>query len=183
MKTEHRLAATLKEMMAVKSLDNISVLALTKKCHLNRQTFYYHFHDIYDLLTLVFLDEKINNIHDVINTAELLSTLYTYYENNKNFIDATLSSAGKDLFFEFVYNNCYQVILRIVTNHDSKHILTTNEKKAVSRFYASAFSNSVVYYLANYKHKTYQGLLSNFVFVGNKEIEAAVDAVIKTKEV
>ena len=72
MKTEHRLAETLKEMMSEMSLDDISVTLLVKKCRVNRQTFYYHFHDIYDLLTLVFLDEKIDGVDDVSNIKQLM---------------------------------------------------------------------------------------------------------------
>jgi AcrR family transcriptional regulator len=56
MKTEYRFAEALKEMMSEVSLDSISVTSLCKKCKVNRQTFYYHFHDIYDLLALVFLN-------------------------------------------------------------------------------------------------------------------------------
>ena len=59
MKTEYRLAEALKNMMSEVPLDSISVTSLVKRCHVNRQTFYYHFHDIYDLLTLVFLNESI----------------------------------------------------------------------------------------------------------------------------
>ena len=36
MKSEHRLAEALKEMMCAVPLDEITVAALTKKCHLNR---------------------------------------------------------------------------------------------------------------------------------------------------
>ena len=56
MKTEHALARTLKEMMSSQPLDDISVLEISKKCGVSRKTFYYHYHDIYDLLTQVFLD-------------------------------------------------------------------------------------------------------------------------------
>ena len=59
MKTEHELARALKEMMSSQPLDTISVVDLSNKCNVSRKTFYYHYHDIYDLLTQVFLDEKI----------------------------------------------------------------------------------------------------------------------------
>ena len=42
MKTEHELALALKTMMAEVPLDEISVTSLTKRCHINRKTFYYH---------------------------------------------------------------------------------------------------------------------------------------------
>ena len=91
-------------MMSQMSLDEISVTTLVKKCHVNRQTFYYHFHDIYDLLTLVFLDEKIPNIEQAKSIKQMLSYMYDYYRSNKSFIDATINSACHDLFEEFIYN-------------------------------------------------------------------------------
>ena len=110
MKTEYRLAAALKELMSEQPLDNISVTVLAKKAHIKRQTFYYHFHDIFDLLTLVFLDEKIPNVTETKSYKGLLEVIYKYYQKNEKFIDATLSSAGKELFIEFKINPSHTII-------------------------------------------------------------------------
>ena len=104
MKTEHRLAEALKSMMAELPLEEISVASLARRCKVHRQTFYYHFNDIYDLLALVFLNEKIPQIDETRNSVEMVTAIYRYYESNQAFIDGTLNSAGKDLFEEFVYN-------------------------------------------------------------------------------
>ena len=90
-------------MMSEMPLDDISVTTLVKKCRVNRQTFYYHFHDIYDLLTLVFLDESIPGIEDVKNIEQLMRCIFDYYQKNRSFIDATNNSAAKDLFQSFIY--------------------------------------------------------------------------------
>ena len=174
MKTEYRLAEALKGMMAESPLDEISVIALTKKCKVNRQTFYYHFHDIYDLLTLVFLNETIPNIDNCMSLKEMVSCIYKYYVKNIGFIDATLSSAGKDLFQEFMYNNCYHTIQRYVDNVPESKKLKVNDLKSIARFYALAYSNSIVYYLSTYKQKSLDGLLKCFCFVKENAIEEAV---------
>lgn len=174
MKTEHELALALKNMMSEKPLDSISVMALTKKCHVNRQTFYYYFHDIYDLLSLVFLDEKIEGIEKCKTLNTLLTKIYEYYEKNIKFIDATLNSAGKDLFQEFIYNIFYHSILRFVNEKDEEKTLSVNAKKTITRFYASAYSNSTIYYLANYKNKSLKGLLANFSFVDECELRNSI---------
>ena len=178
MKTDHQLALALKTMMAEKPLDSISVLALTKKCHVDRHTFYYYFHDIYDLLSLVFLDEKIKGIQDTYDYTSLLTKIYEYYENNMKFIDATINSAGKDLFQEFIYNIIYQASLRFVNQSINGKKIDLNKKKSIARFYASAYSNSTIYYLANYKNKSLKGLLNSFAFVDVNEIDKAVDYYI-----
>ena len=104
MKTEHELAKILKHMMASQPLESISVVEMTKKCGVSRKTFYYHYHDTYDLLTQVFLDEKIPNIANANNFNELITIVWNYYKSNEAFINATLASAGKDLFEEFIFN-------------------------------------------------------------------------------
>ena len=165
MKTEYRFAQALKVMMSEKPLEEISVLSLCRKCHVNRQTFYYHFHDIYDLLTLVFLNEKIENINDAKNFKEMIISTYEYYDKNRKFIDASISSAGKDLVQEFFFNNYYQTIYNILNKYETSSLVSVQNKKNVARFYASAFSYSTVYYLISYNKKTLDGLLSSFGFV------------------
>ena len=178
MKTEYRFAEALKSMMAESPLDSISVTTLSKKCKVNRQTFYYHFHDIYDLLTLIFLNEEIPEINDTKNIKEVIIAIYKYYLANRGFIDATLSSAGKELFQEFIYNVCYKSFLRFVNLAQESKKLHINDRKAIARFYALAYSQSVVYYLSTYKTKTLEGLLNCFAFESNNPFEEAVEHLL-----
>ena len=55
--TKKLLGSTLKEMMAEKPFDKITVSELTKRCGLNRQTFYYHFETIIDLFKWMLYEE------------------------------------------------------------------------------------------------------------------------------
>lgn len=181
MKTEHRLADALKSLMAEVPLDSISVTTLTKKCRIKRQTFYYHFHDIYDLLTLVFLNEKLGRNDDIKNINDLINVIFNYYSTNRSFIEATMNSAGKELFQEFIYNNCYRHLLHFVEHIDQDKILKPNDRKIISRFYAFAYSNSIVYYLSTYKTKTIEGLRHCFLFLDNDELDKAVQKMIERR--
>ena len=58
--TKRELAAALKEAMAQKPLDTITISELTNACGMRRQSFYYHFEDIYDLLRWMFENEAIS---------------------------------------------------------------------------------------------------------------------------
>lgn len=59
--TKEALASALKQMMAVKPISKITVKDLVEICGVNRQTFYYHFDDVYDLLEWVF-EEDANRV-------------------------------------------------------------------------------------------------------------------------
>ena len=181
MKTEHELAETLREMMQETPLDEISVVTLTKKCRIYRQTFYYHFHDIYDLLTLVYLDERIKNISYVRTLKELVVVIYRYYEQNVAFVDASLNSAGKDLFQEFIYNNCYTTILRLVNETKNNKKILSTDRKSIARFYALGYAHSIVYYLSVFKNKSLDGLLNSFCFIKDSDLQKAISNYIEFK--
>ncbi|MBR6090951.1 MAG: TetR/AcrR family transcriptional regulator [Anaerolineaceae bacterium] len=55
--TKKKLGETLKVMMSEKPFDKISISELTKRCGVNRQTFYYHFETIIDLYNWVLAEE------------------------------------------------------------------------------------------------------------------------------
>ncbi len=55
--TKRALAASLKKLLAQKPLDKITIVDIVTDCEVNRQTFYYHFQDIYDLMDWIFVSE------------------------------------------------------------------------------------------------------------------------------
>ena len=182
MKTEHALGLALKDMMAHQPLESISVLELSKKCHVSRKTFYYHYHDIYDLLTQVFLEEKIPGVDTSNNFQELIQLVFEYYKNNHAFIDATLQSAGRDLFSEFIYNIFYTTALREIKKIDSDNTLHPNTRKSIARFYAYGYGYSTVYYLSNYKNKTLVGLENSFSFIDKDNFKKNVQKAINLEK-
>ena len=182
MKTGHALALALKDMMSHQPIDSISVLDLSKRCGISRKTFYYHYHDIYDLLTQVFLEEKIPEANNATDFKSLIEIVFNYYKKNEEFINAVINSAGKDLFSEFIYNVFYTSSLRFINKLDVDKKLSLATKKSIARFYASGYGNSTVYYLSNYRHKTLNGLLASFVFLDSKNFEKSVQKTIKLAE-
>lgn len=179
MKTEHELAKILKHMMASQPLESISVVEMTKKCGVSRKTFYYHYHDTYDLLTQVFLDEKIPNIANANNFNELITIVWNYYKSNEAFINATLASAGKDLFEEFIFNAFYTTTIKFINKLDVEKVLPNTSKRSIARFYAFGYSNSFVYYLSNHKNKSLDGLMECFSFLGTNSFEKNIIFAIK----
>lgn len=184
MKTEALFEEQLKKMMSTTPLDEISVLTLSKRCGVSRKTFYYHFHDIYDLLTLVFLDEKVvDKISNITNVKGLIEAIYGYYDKNKAFVDAAVSSAGKDLFEEFIYNFSNQVILNnFLLNIEESKKLALNEKKNISRFFAHGYASAIVFYLLTHKNKNLEGMRSSLSFINDDSFKEAISSMLKEKK-
>lgn len=53
---KYALSQSLKKLLSSRKLDKITVKDITEDCGVNRQTFYYYFRDIYDLLEWNFRD-------------------------------------------------------------------------------------------------------------------------------
>lgn len=148
MKTKARLGNALKKFMATEALDSISVIRLTKECQVNRQTFYYHFRNIYDLLTWVFLNEVIEKpLNDELEDGLLLAL--RYIKHNELLILNTLRSAAKDLVREFLFNYLYNVSLAYTTKKDQLSKLTSNERKLLARVYGAGLTSVVIAWLEN----------------------------------
>ena len=54
--TKRALAESLRNLLTKRTIDKITVKDVVEDCGVNRQTFYYHFHDIYELLEWIFED-------------------------------------------------------------------------------------------------------------------------------
>ena len=57
--TKRAIAQGFKELMRHKRFDKITITDITKSCGLNRQTFYYHFQDKYELINWIYYHEAI----------------------------------------------------------------------------------------------------------------------------
>ena len=63
--TKQKLADSLRSILETKPLDKVTINDLTDACGVNRQTFYYHFHDIYDLIDWIFVTETERAVPEV----------------------------------------------------------------------------------------------------------------------
>lgn len=67
--TKRALAASFKELLAQKPFNKITISDITENCGVNRMTFYYHFHDIYDLAQWAFQEEAAGLLNGTLNAS------------------------------------------------------------------------------------------------------------------
>ncbi len=181
MKTEKKFVDTLKQLMETESLEDITVSSLSKRCHVKRQTFYYHFHDMYDLLMVAYLYEEIPGVNEVKSFEGLIEAIYSYYDANRHFVDGTIDSACKNLFVEFIQNNSYQVFLRLIDNGKNSKNLTTHEKRAIARYHSFGVSNVVATYINDHKNVSCLDLKKQFAFLDPGFINKSIEQYLSKK--
>ena len=106
--TKKALAASLKNMLANKPLDKIKITDITEDCEVNRQTFYYHFKDIYDLLEWVYTNEATRAIGDKKTYStwqEGFTSIFKYILDSKEFVLNTYNSVSREYLERYLYND------------------------------------------------------------------------------
>lgn len=101
--TKKALAQSLKELGASKILDKITVADITEHCGVNRQTFYYHFDDKYELLNWIYTQDLfIPLTRDLTfeNWGDKLVQLFQYMKQQKSFFMNTIKSSN-NFFAEY----------------------------------------------------------------------------------
>ncbi len=112
-RTKYALAAALKKLMAQKPIDKISIHDLTESCGIRRQTFYYHFEDVYDLLRWMFQEEAVALLKQHEGTLlwqEGLLQLFHYIKDNHAVCLCALKSVGREHLKRFFQADIYAVI-------------------------------------------------------------------------
>ena len=142
--TEAKLKYALKELMQTKSLNDINVTTLCEKCGCHRQTFYYHYTDIYDLLAAVFLNEVVEGVNEAKDVKGVLLAILEYSKNNFSFIRSCYNSAAHDLVDAFFYNKIISKVFTLLNNANN-YSLSVASYRNISRRYASIVGNEFGY--------------------------------------
>ena len=141
MKSEAKFKLTLKELMKTTSIDDISVTFLCKKCNCHRQTFYYHYQNIYDLIADIFLNEEMAGFDQTKDIKACMLSGQEYAKNNFQFLKAVYSSSAKDLPDDFFFGKFRQQFVSILTKGRKENGLKPTECRNAARRLARILSD------------------------------------------
>ena len=122
--TKRALVASLKELMAEKPLDKITVTDLTEHCGVNRMTFYYHFKDIYDLVDWILVEDasKILEGRQSFETwDEAYLDILHQLQENKTLVLNVYRSVGREQVEQYLYR-LLDPVLKEFTNRECQDI-------------------------------------------------------------
>lgn len=110
--TKRALAQAIKELMNEKPLVKISIADIVDRCQMNRQSFYYHFRDKYDLVNWIFYTELITELQNSPNKDEYeeLKNICRYLYDNRTFYINALKFTGQNSFYEYFGEVIYQLL-------------------------------------------------------------------------
>lgn len=144
--TKKALAQSLKELGASKILDKITVADITEHCGVNRQTFYYHFDDKYELLNWIYTQDLfIPLTRDLTfeNWGDKLVQLFQYMKQQKSFFMNTIKSSN-NFFAEYTNKIFAELFKKASVELNMYSHLNEKEQDIYARFFAYGLTGVVV---------------------------------------
>ena len=144
--TKKALAQSLKELGASKILDKITVADITEHCGVNRQTFYYHFDDKYELLNWIYTQDLfIPLTRDLTfeNWGDKLVQLFQYMKQQKSFFMNTIKSSN-NFFAEYTNKIFAELFKKAIVELNMYSHVNEKEQDIYARFFAYGLTGVVV---------------------------------------
>ena len=145
--TKKQLSDILRVKMQTKLLSKITVRELAEACGLNRQTFYYHFKDIYDLLHWTYERDAANLLqeHKSAKTwQENLYVLLSYIEENREMCLSALNSMQHHYLTKFLYTEVKPAVEALVEETAREIGNGAEFKQFLTHFYSTILSALIV---------------------------------------
>ena len=104
--TKRELAAALKKLIAVKPINKITVRELVAPCGMNRNSFYYHFEDIYALFKWMVEAEAVEVVKQydlMMDYHEVINFVLDYVESNQYLLTNAYNAVGQAGLKRFLY--------------------------------------------------------------------------------
>ncbi len=158
MKTEAKYREGLKELLKKYSLDEINVVLLCEFTHSNRQTFYYHYRDISDVVENIFLKEKIDVSKKANDFDSYNKLIIAYINSNYSFLSKISKSYASDKIKEFFFSNYYRKVSQFL----SKYKINTNDAFIINRYVSNLVSNELFFYISSKRKEKPSQILKRF---------------------
>ena len=147
--TKLQLANALKDLMQKTSFHKITIQNVTDYCGLNRQTFYYHFKDMFDLLSWIYQNEIFREIDRNQNWRSILLITVNYAQKNKVFLRNTNRSLRKETMEKFLFPAFSKWVTLLFDSACDDSGLKQEDRCFLIGFLTSAFLNSFLQWIGN----------------------------------
>lgn len=140
--TKRAISASLKKLLCEKKLNKITVQDIADDCGINRQTFYYHFQDIYDLVEWTCIEdtEKVLKENRTYATwQDGFLAVFDLAKADKTFIENIYKSVSTELLEQYLYRLVYPLLKNVVDEKAKNYSVRDENKKYIADFYKYAF--------------------------------------------
>jgi probable dihydroxyacetone kinase regulator len=176
--TKKALAESLKSLLMTKSLDKITISDIVDGCDVNRQTFYYHFKDIYDLIEWLFLTEAAEALdgkktYDTWQQGFL--QIFDYVAANKTLVTKVYYSMSRDQLERYLYALTYDLLIGVVNEQSIGLSVRESDRDLIANFYKFAFVGLMLDWIRNQMRDDPEAIIQHISILINGDIRRALE--------
>ena len=182
--TKRALAASLKKLLEKKPLDKITVVDIAEDCGVNRQTFYYHFQDIYDLVEWIFLSEATKALDGKTTYdtwQEGFLRIFEYICQNKALVQNTYHSVSREHLERYLYRETYRLLYGVVAEKSENLTVREADKTFIAHFYKYAFVGEVLEWIRTGMKQPPDSILTELSILMHGNITGALERFSSTR--
>ena len=172
------VADALLELIRRKDADKITVKDLVEVCGISRQTFYYHFKDIYDLVEWSCQEDASkalsgNKTYETWQQGFL--QLFKAVQNNKPFIMNVYHSVSREQVENYLYKVTYDLLEGVVEEQAQGMSVRDEDKAFIATVYKYAFVGLMLDWIKNDMKGDPQLLVDRLELVIHGNVRAALE--------
>lgn len=140
--TKKAIATTLKEILKEKQLSKVTVNDIAIRCGINRQTFYYHFKDIYDLvewICVIDADKALEQKRNYATWQDGFLSIFQLMKNDKYFVENVYHSVSHEMLTKNLYRLVFPIIYGVVKEKTNKVDIKEEDIIFITDFYKYSF--------------------------------------------
>lgn len=115
--TRKAIIATFQELLEKMPFDKITVSAIVSRCGISSNTFYYHFHDIYDLLDVwieLMLEKYVTKPMETLTWQETLKAALRVMRQNADLIYHVFDSLSRERLERSIFESSGDIFYKLV---------------------------------------------------------------------
>ncbi len=152
--TKKALAAALKRLMVNKPISKITVRELVAECGINRNSFYYHFEDIYALFKWMVESAAVEIVKQydlMMDYHEVVSFVLDYVENNQYLLTNAYNAIGQAGLKRFLYLDFISCLGNLIDQGARMQgiELDADYREFLCAFYAEAIAGTLLDYITH----------------------------------
>ena len=150
--TKIAIAYAFRDLLSEKPVNKITISDITEKCDINRQTFYYHFHDIIDLTEWICEAAankalKENKTYDTWQEGFL--SIFALIKKDQDLVINIFRYAPKGYIYNYLYKLTYGLIYDVLAEKSKGMTVRKEDISFIVDFYKYSFVGIVAKWIEN----------------------------------
>lgn len=184
--TRNEIRNVFVSMLNERPLSKITVKDIVTECKINRNTFYYYYADIYEVIEEIFnteLQMVINEYNETLSWEESFLLATEFALENKRAIYHVFNSIKRDMVEKYIFDISGSIMNKYVERVSNGISVSSKDKRLIASFYQSALTGMVVNWLTTGMKEDPKEIIPRIglLFDGNIELSLKRSAELKDR--